>query len=427
MANVSTTELDLLKAVTVSGGSTDALNVVVSGGGTGSGNAAASATGAAVPTSADYVGFNSSGNLVGVSSTNPLPVAVTGTQAVTGSVSVTNFPSSQAVTGTFFQSTQPVSGTVAISALPSDVTPATLTITAVDTASTSAVYFNNQTWYSGTPTTGSVAAFALSSYETGQLEITGTWTGTLQNEVSFDGGTNWIAHSIHQIGAAAFVSSFTNNIVGSLNLAGKTNVRVRATAGFSGTATIRYNFSRNDSSVYVANAVKLLDGSSTTSSTQMNIVPASTAAATTNTAIVTAFSPNTPLPTGTNPIGSVSVSNFPSSQAVTGTFFQTTQPVSGSISVIKGNQSPAAPGSATVGTTSGTILSANLSRTGAVVINLSSANVSFGLNGNTAVAGSGITITPNGVWEMDQYTFTTGAITAIATAASSPVAIQEFS
>lgn len=41
-----------------------------------SGNAAAGGTGASVPGSADYVGFNSGGNLVGVSSSNPLPVAV---------------------------------------------------------------------------------------------------------------------------------------------------------------------------------------------------------------------------------------------------------------------------------------------------------------------------------------------------------------
>lgn len=40
------------------------------------GNAAASATGSAVPGSADYIGFNSGGNLVGVSSSNPLPVDI---------------------------------------------------------------------------------------------------------------------------------------------------------------------------------------------------------------------------------------------------------------------------------------------------------------------------------------------------------------
>jgi hypothetical protein len=43
-------------------------------GGGGGSNAAASATGAAVPAAAGYTGFNSGGNLVGVSSATPLPV-----------------------------------------------------------------------------------------------------------------------------------------------------------------------------------------------------------------------------------------------------------------------------------------------------------------------------------------------------------------
>jgi hypothetical protein len=53
-----------------------ALNVAVVSGGGGGGNAAAGATGAAVPADAGYTGFsNASGSLVGVSPTNPLPVA----------------------------------------------------------------------------------------------------------------------------------------------------------------------------------------------------------------------------------------------------------------------------------------------------------------------------------------------------------------
>jgi hypothetical protein len=72
---------------------------VTSGGG-GGGNSAAGPTGAAVPTDADYIGFNSGGNLVGVSSSNPLPVSVgnfPATQPVSGSVSVSNFPATQNV------------------------------------------------------------------------------------------------------------------------------------------------------------------------------------------------------------------------------------------------------------------------------------------------------------------------------------------
>ena len=49
------------------------LQTVGSGGGT-SGNAAAGLTGASVPTSAGYTGFNSAGNLVCVSGANPMPV-----------------------------------------------------------------------------------------------------------------------------------------------------------------------------------------------------------------------------------------------------------------------------------------------------------------------------------------------------------------
>lgn len=67
-----------------------------------------------------------SGTVAVTQSTSPWVIsgAVTstpsGTQTVSGSVSVSNFPASQAVTGTFFQTTQPVSlSTVPQAALPS--------------------------------------------------------------------------------------------------------------------------------------------------------------------------------------------------------------------------------------------------------------------------------------------------------------------
>lgn len=191
-----------------------------------------------------------------------------------------------------------------------DSLPATQNVTAQDVASTTTAVFN-QTWISGTPTAGSAASFALASYETGVLEVTGTWTGTLQVEISVDGGTNWLAHSIHLLGGPIFTSTFTGNVMGSINLAGKLNARVRATTAWTGTATVKLNLSQNPSSIYVANSLKLVDGSSATSTTAMNIVPASTAAIATNTAIVTALSPNTPLPTGANVIGAVTQSGTP--------------------------------------------------------------------------------------------------------------------
>jgi hypothetical protein len=150
---------NIIKTVSLDGSGN--LNVNLAAGSITGGNAAASPTGAAIPGSAGYTGYNSGGTLVGVSTANPLPVAqqgsvaVTGTfwqatqpvsgsvsvgnfpatQAVSGTVSVGNFPATQAVTqsgawttaisgtvpvsGTFFQATQPVS----IASMPS--TPVT--------------------------------------------------------------------------------------------------------------------------------------------------------------------------------------------------------------------------------------------------------------------------------------------------------------
>lgn len=88
-------------------------------------------------------------------------------------------------------------------------------------------------------------------------------------------------------------------------------------------------------------------------------------------------------------------------------------------------QAPASPTSASVGVTSSTIVSANLARSGLVLINLSANTVSFGL-GVAAVLNSGITLPTNGVWEMDSNTFTTAAINAIASGAATTISIQEF-
>lgn len=92
-------------------------------GGSGS-NAAASATGSAVPASAGYTGYNSGGNLVGVSSANPMPVtdasvvaaiqaaalttplAITGTTTTAAQVTVTTGGTAQ----NLFSGVAPVNG-----------------------------------------------------------------------------------------------------------------------------------------------------------------------------------------------------------------------------------------------------------------------------------------------------------------------------
>lgn len=87
---------------------------------------------------------------------------------------------------------------------------------------------------------------------------------------------------------------------------------------------------------------------------------------------------------------------------------------------------PGSPFTISVGVASGVFLAANSIRKGLVVVNTSNATVSFGL-GVAAVLNSGITLYPGGTWNMDDYSFSIGAINAIASAAASPVAGQEFS
>lgn len=87
---------------------------------------------------------------------------------------------------------------------------------------------------------------------------------------------------------------------------------------------------------------------------------------------------------------------------------------------------PSLPTAATVGAASALALAANLKRKGLVLVNTSANVISLGL-GVTAVLNSGITLPAGATWVMDDYTFTTAAINAIASGASSNLSIQEFS
>ena len=117
------------------------------------------------------------------------------------------------------------------------------------------------------------------------------------------------------------------------------------------------------------------------------------------------------------------------SVGITGSVIAT---VSGTVTVTNNPgrvpQNPGSPTAASVAATSGVILGSNLSRTGLVLGNTSSATISIGFGSNPAVLNSGITLNPNGgTFVMDAFTFTTQAVNAIAGAAGSNMAIQEFS
>lgn len=84
-----------------------------------------------------------------------------------------------------------------------------------------------------------------------------------------------------------------------------------------------------------------------------------------------------------------------------------------------------APIAATVGVGAAQALAANANRKGLILVNTSSNNISISIGG-TAVLYSGITLNPFGTFQMDATTFATGAVSAIASAASSNLAIQEI-
>lgn len=86
---------------------------------------------------------------------------------------------------------------------------------------------------------------------------------------------------------------------------------------------------------------------------------------------------------------------------------------------------PSSPTFATVGTTSAIAVAQNLNRKGLILVNTSANTIYLGF-GVAAVLGSGMTLYPHGVFNMDEHDFTTAAVYAIASAASSNLSIQQF-
>lgn len=86
-----------------------------------------------------------------------------------------------------------------------------------------------------------------------------------------------------------------------------------------------------------------------------------------------------------------------------------------------------APTFVTVGVTSAEAVASNASRKGLAIVNTSNNTISLAFGSNPAVLNSGITLTTIGsVYEMSEYDYSTQAINAIASVASSNITIQEF-
>jgi cytoskeletal protein CcmA (bactofilin family) len=271
---------------------------------------------------------------------NPLAVSGTvsvgnfpATQPVSGSVSVSNFPSTQAVTGTFFQATQPVSGSVSVSNFPASTTvngtvdvgnfPATQTVDGSVTISND----------SGSP----VPVTFPSGVSVNNFPATQTVDGTV--DVGNFPATQTVDGSVS-------VSNFpaTTTVDGAVTVSGTVDVgNFPTSTTVSGTVDVG-NFP----------TTQTVDGSVTVSGTvDIGNYPATqTVDGTVDVGnFPTTFDvgnfPATQTVDGTVDVGnfpatqtvdgSVSVSNFPATQPVSGSVsvsnFPATQPVSGSVSI----------------------------------------------------------------------------------------------
>lgn len=294
-----------------------------------------------------------------------------------------------------------------------DTNPATQSITTLDSGTSSLVGANGQVFYFGTPTANSAASFVLSSIGTVTLQATLLGSGgTMVVETSMDGGSFWMRPNVYQPSTQFYSNGFTLPFSAVVNTAGLTNIRVRSTVSWTGSATILIHETVNSRPMTIADALP------TGGNTIGGILPL------TNSSVIKSQlqdNAGTAITLGQK----VMASSVPMTIASDQSAIPASQSGAWTIST-KTDLAPAAPATNTVGVTSATAVASNASRKGLVIVNVSVNKVSFGMAGNAAVLNSGITLYPGGTWVMDEYTFNKGAVTAIASAASSVISIQEL-
>lgn len=314
-------------------------------------------------------------------------------------------------------------------------------ITVFDSVTSSLVGANGQVFYFGTPTSGSAVTLTINGIASVTVEPSGLGSGTIVIEVSNDNGAFWFRPSVYQVSTNSYSNIFTAAFSGVVNTSGCTNIRSRAITSWSGTSTMTFTATVNQNGVLVASALPQGGSSSalqttgnssltsvaTNTSSELTLVgPVNETAPTSDTAAsglngrlqriaenLTSIDAGIPTSLGSQTIANSMPVTIASNQTVP-------------INVIPIDLVGNAPGTFTVGITSGSALATNANRKGLVITNVSVNKISIGLDGNAAVLNSGITLYPGGSWTMDAFTFTNGAISAIASAASSIIAIQEF-
>jgi hypothetical protein len=243
------------------------------------------------------------------------------TQPVSGSVSVSNFPATQPVSGTFWQATQPVSGSVSVSNFPSTqaVTIASAPVTPV-TDNGGSLTVDGTFWPATQPVSGSVSVsnFPATQPISGSISVSNfpaTQPVSLATAPTTPvTGTFWQAT---QPVSLASVPSHAVTGSGSFTAAQTTAANLNATVVGSGSFTAAQATASN-----LKAQAQLLNAAGSVVDYAMTGTAGTPA---TDVVTVQGISGGTVIP--------VSVSNLPGTQAVSGTFWPTTQPVSGSVSV----------------------------------------------------------------------------------------------
>ena len=170
-----------------------------------------------------------------------------------------------------------------------DLLPAAQSITAQDIVSTSVSGANNQSIVTGTPTAGSVASVAVSGDSSFSIQISGTWTGTLAFERSLDSGTTYTPIGAFSAGTSFITATVTQNGAFHGNAASATNIRVRSTATWTGTASVKLLAGAGGSTITIGNPLRLFDK---VSGVEHSIKAASTAPVAADTALVVGLHPS---------------------------------------------------------------------------------------------------------------------------------------
>lgn len=322
-----------------------------------------------------------------------------------------------------------------------DIAPSNGTITALDTATTPFTGANSQIFYTGTPTAGSSANFALASINTVNVQssILGTG-GTLVVEISMDGGTFWFRPDIFQPGTQSYANSFALPFMGTISVVGMTNIRVRAITSWSGTATITVKESLNQRAATITDP--LPDGTNTIGAVTQasgpwaqNITQIAGSALSlgqktmaSSIPVVVSSDQSALQVIGNAADGSADTGNPVKVAGTDGTNVQTLKTDTNGV-LFTSDRVALTAGTATsvsVGVATTAAIASNANRKGLVLTNLSSSRISLGF-GASAVLNTGITLLPGGIFVMDNYLFTTAAVNAIAGTAASVLAVQEFS